>query len=106
MSRDYIRPDDDDPPQADLAALARQYGTIVPERRIRLLEHQHDSRRGLILEVGSAVPEYYGRRPGALVIAILGNDPYCAVCRRQGSPTDEQPIYVGKNATQRVELED
>ena len=87
-------------------ALASQYKTTVPERRIRLLEHQHDSRRGLIVEVGNAVPEYYGRRAGAIVIAILGNDPYCVVCRRQGSPRDEEPIYVGKNATQRVEFEE
>jgi hypothetical protein len=96
---------DDDPPQVNLAALAKQYGTAVPESRVRLLEHQYQSERGVILEVGVAVPAIYERQ-GAVVVAILGNDPYCVVCRRRGSPRDEEPIYVGGRATQRVEFEE
>jgi hypothetical protein len=104
MSSDYIRPDDD-LPQADLAALAKQYKTAVPKRRVRLLEHQYQSERGVILEIGVAVPAIYERQ-GAVVVAILGNDhEYCVVNRRRGSPKDEEAIYVGKPATQRVEYE-
>lgn len=106
MSREFIRPDDDDPPEPDLNTLAKQYKTTVPQRRIRLLEVQHDQQTGLILKVGNDVPDYYGRRPGTIVIAILGDEPYCVVCRKPSSTRDEEPIYVGRNATQRVEFEE
>lgn len=105
MTNSYSRPDDG-LPEPDLAALARQYETTVPKRAIIRLEHTHDLRPGLILELGRPVPEYYGRRPGAVVIAILGDDPYCVVSRRQGALQDEEPIRVGKHATQRVDFLD
>jgi hypothetical protein len=80
---------------AALARLATAHRTTVPQPPVKRLRHSHDQRRGLVLEVGQSVPEYYGRR-NDVVIAILGGDPFLVVTR-----TGDE-ILVGQHAVEEV----